>query len=88
MHSVIVKGLAFIFPGESASQGLRCKARITLTRLNKETNTREEYETSCNRLLAKPNRDGELAGEIKCSCGQIVEVITTSSGTLRVWGLD
>jgi hypothetical protein len=79
MHSVIVKGLAFIFPGESASQGLRCKARITLTRFNKETNAREEYETSCNRLLAKPDRNGELAGEIKCSCGQLVEVVRSNA---------
>jgi hypothetical protein len=73
-HSVIVKGKAFIFPGETSAEGLRCKARITLTRLNNKTNTREEYETSCNRLLAKPNRDGEISGELKCQCGQIVEV--------------
>lgn len=78
MHNVIVRGLAFIFPGETSAQGLRCKARITLTRLNNNTNTREEHETSCNRLLAKPNRKGEISGEFKCQCGQIVEVLNNA----------
>jgi phage FluMu protein Com len=74
-HSVITKGRGFIFPGESGSQGLRCKAEITVTRHNRETGAKEERIESCNRLIAKPNRDGELAGEFSCpKCKQILEV--------------
>ena len=75
-HSVITKGRGFIFPADAHSQyqGLRCKALTTIKVKG------EVREVVCNRLIVKPNSDGEIAGEFRCiRCKQTLEVKITDA---------
>lgn len=33
------------------------------------------YGERCNHLLLRPNSNGEMAGQIRCRCGAMIEII-------------